>query len=428
MAIQSFCKTHCPGVGSVIMLAIVFSLTAVAGQGQTFAVLHNFTGGQDGANPLAGVSMDRVGNLYGTASLGALGYGTVYKLALHGTGWVLTPLYQFRGGSDGFYPEARVIVGPDGRLYGTTFYGGNSQPACLQGDVQTCGTVFQLRPQPTACTTALCPWTEAQIYLGNTFPNFFFFGLGDLVFDPAGNLYGTALQGGNAGGAGGVFELTPSGGGWTETNILDLGNQGTGGAEPFAGVIRDSAGNLYGTTGGTVGVGNYPYGSVYELSPSGSGWTTSVLHQFQDGSDGSFPKADLILDAVGNLYGTTPDGGSGNSGTVFELAHSEGGWVFSVLYSFTGPISRGPWGPVLMDAGGNLYGTTLAGGAFQQGSVFKLTHSNGSWTYTSLHDFTGDSDGRSPYGHLIFDANGNLYGTAGWGGANGDGVVWEVTP
>ncbi len=407
---------------------VVIGLTLVSAQAQTFTVLHSFSGGEDGANPLAGVNIDRAGNLYGTASLGGLGYGTVYKLAPHGSAWVLNPLYQFTGGSDGFYPEARVTIASDGTLFGATFYGGINQIACQQGDVQTCGTVFQLRPPASVCKTALCLWTETQIFLGNTFPSFFFPTLGDLVFDHAGNLYGTALQGGNRGGSGGVFELTPSDGSWTESSILELGLAGTGGSDPFAGVILDSAGNLYGTTAGTFGVSNYPYGTVYELSPSGSGWAVSLLYQFQNGSDGSFPKADLTMDAAGSLYGTTSNGGSGNGGTVFELTPTQGGWTFNLLYSLNGPPGRGPISPVLLDSAGNLYGTTIAGGAYQQGSVFKLTQSNGSWTYSTVYDFTNGSDGRSPYGHLIFDANGNLYGTAGWGGSSGNGVVWEITP
>ena len=134
-----------------------------------------------------------------------------------------------------------------------------------------------------------------------------------------------------------------------------------------------------------------------------------------------------LLPAEGNLYGIRSSGGAGNGGTVFELSPSQNGWIFNILYSFNGPVGRGPFSPLLLDGAGNLYGTTLAGGAFQQGAVFKLTNSNGLWTYTSLHDFSGGSDGRSPYGHLLLDADGNLYGTAGWGGGNGDGVVWELT-
>jgi uncharacterized repeat protein (TIGR03803 family) len=409
-------------------LAILTMALSVMAQPQTFTVLHSFTGGQDGANPLAGLNMDHAGNLYGTASLGGRGFGTVYKLARHGSSWILGPLYQFRGGTDGFYPEARVTVASDGTLYGTTFYGGNSNIACLQGATQTCGTVFHLTPPPNACSTTVCSWRETQIFLGNTFPNFFFFGPGDLIFDQMGNLYGTAFQGSGEGGQGGVFELMPSGEGWSESEIVGFGNPATGGAEPFGGVIMDSAGNLYGTTNGTFGVPHFPYGTVFEASPSGSGWTATALHTFQNGNDGAFPKADLVMDATGNLYGTTSSGGSGNGGTVFELSPSGSGWTFNVLYSFAGPPGRGPFGPVLLDSAGNLYGTTLAGGAYQQGAVFKLTHSNGIWTYSSLHDFTNGSDGRSPNGHLLFDANGNLYGTAGWGGATGNGVVWEITP
>jgi uncharacterized repeat protein (TIGR03803 family) len=329
---------------------------------------------------------------------------------------------------DGFFPEARVTIAADGTLYGTTFYGGIAGYGCNQGGPVQCGTVFQLRPPATACTTALCPWTETQVYKFNQYPSLFWPNFGDLIFDHAGNLYGVAAQGGTGGEDGGVFELTPSNGGWTEADIYVFQGPRSDGGVPLGGVILDSAGNLYGTTNGDLGSGNDPYGSVYELTSSGSGWTERTLYLFQNESNGAFPKSDLVMDAAGNLYGTTSSGGSGGGGTVFELSPSQGGWVFNVLYSFTGPIGRGPFSPVLMDGAGNLYGTTMSGGAYQQGAVFKLTYSNGSWTYTSLHDFTAGSDGRAPYGHLIFDADGNLYGTAGWGGSSNNGVVWEITP
>jgi len=171
-------------------LIIVLGPTVVA-QAQTFTVLHTFTGGQDGSNPLAGVSMDQAGYLYGTASVGGLGYGTVFQLAHRGSNWLLNPLYQFQGGSDGYYPEAGITIAPDGTLYGTTFYGGINTPACLQGAVQTCGTVFHLRPPANACKTALCPWTENLVYeFTGTFPSLFFPDFGNLVFDRAGNMYG----------------------------------------------------------------------------------------------------------------------------------------------------------------------------------------------------------------------------------------------
>jgi uncharacterized repeat protein (TIGR03803 family) len=420
-------------LSATISLFAVFAATAIAAQAQTFTVLHQFTGGRDGANPLAGLSMDPAGRLYGTASLGGIGYGTVFELAHQGSGWILKPLYAFQGIPDGFFPEARVTLAADGTLYGTTFYGGVRGTGCNQGGPLTlqCGTFFHLTPPATACTTVVCPWTETQLYEFNSYPSLFWPNFGDLVFDPAGNLDGVAFQGGNI--AGGVFQLTPSHGGWTETAIYDFKDNGDG-DQPVGGVIVDTAGNLYGTTLGAPAnpQGRNPYGTVYELTPSGSGWTEHTLHVFQDGSDGALPRCDLIEDASGNLYGTTSVGGSGGGGTafggtVFELTPSQGDWVFTVLYSFPGP-GKGPFSPLLMDATGNLYGTTLGGGAHQQGSVFKLTHSNGNWTYTSLHDFTGGSDGRALYGHLLLDANGNLYGTAGWGGTTGNGVVWEITP
>lgn len=401
---------------------MILGLSIMVAQAQTFTVLHNFSGGGDGANPLAGVSMDQAGNLYGTASMGGLGYGTVYKLSARGSSWTLNPLYEFQGLPDGYFPSARVTIAADGTLYGTTFYGGIAGSGCLQGGPVQCGTVFHLRPAATACTTALCRWTETQLHEFNTYPSLFWPNFGDLIFDHAGNLFGVTFSGGHE--AGGVYQLTPSNGGWTESDIYDFPNRG-GGAQPVGGVIEDSAGNLYGTTYGEPPIENW--GSVYELSPSGSGWTVSTLYTFQNGSDGAAPRADLIMDSAGNLYGTTSVGGPGVGGTVWETSPSGSGWNFSVIYSFPGS-TFGPFSPVLMDAAGNLYGTTLAGGASQQGSVFKLTHTDGGWTYTSLHDFTGGSDGRSPYGHLVFDASGNLYGTAGWGGSTGNGLVWEITP
>jgi len=402
-------------------LIVLLGLTLAAVQAQTFTVLHTFSGGADGANPLAGLTLDQAGNLYGTASQGGVGYGNVFKLAHQVSGWVLNPLYQFHGLPDGFFPEARVVFGPDGTLYGTTFYGGIAGGGCAQGGPLQCGTVFQLKPPPSACKTALCPWTETQLYEFNSQPNLFWPNFGDLIFDHAGNLYGVAFEGGQYNG--GVFQLTPSNGGWTETNIYTFPYNGNG--EPIGGVTSDTAGNLYGTTYGTPPASRY--GTVYELTPSGSGWTESTLYTFQNGSDGASPRGDLIMDAAGNLYGTTSVGGPGVGGTVWELSPSNGSWIYGVIYSFPGS-NFGPFGPVLMDAAGNLYGTTLAGGAYQEGSVFKLTNTDGAWTYTTLHDFSNGSDGRSPYGHLILDSNGNLYGTAGWGGSTNNGVIWEITP
>jgi uncharacterized repeat protein (TIGR03803 family) len=421
----------------VLLLFLIFvflflTLIAQPAQAQTYRVIYNFTGGQDGADPRAGLTIDRAGNLYGTAYgtayLGA-GAGTVYQLKRNGSSWTFNSLYSFTGGSDGGNPLARVILGPYGALYGTTPFGGN--PSCH--DPLGCGTVFKLRPSPTACKTLPCPWTETVLhtFLGSddgSTPGF-----GDLLFDQTGNIYGTT-SGGGAYGGGTVYELTPSGGGWTESVLYSFGG-GSDGNTPWGGVILDNAGNLYGTTG-AGGLSNA--GTVFQLVHS-MRWTENILRSFAYGSDGGdHPFAGLIIDQSGNLYGATQEGGSGSGGTVFELSPSGGGWTFSLLYSIRGGgINCGPSGSLVMDGAGNLYGTTVCDGRYGYGSVFKLTPSRPYWTYTSLHDFCAGgppcSDGTGPISNVVFDANGNLYGTAEAGGSGtacqgGCGIVWEITP
>ena len=204
---------------------------------------------------------------------------------------------------------------------------------------------------------------------------------------------------------------------------------------PFSGVIFDGAGNLDGATAlGGNGGGILPPGTVYQLVPSGGGWTENILHNFpDDGSQGADPVGGLIFDSSGNLYGTT-------LGSVFKMTKSGGN--FTLLYSFTSDNMVGPYGSLIMDGAGNLYGTTLSDGAYGYGNVFKLSPSGGGWTYTSLHDFCPDapvcSDGANPYVTVALDANGNLYGTASLGGNTGPqcdptetnqcGVIWEITP
>jgi uncharacterized repeat protein (TIGR03803 family) len=176
-------------------------------------------------------------------------------------------------------------------------------------------------------------------------------------------------------------------------------------------------------------------GTVFQLTLSMSGWTENVLYSFQGGSDGSLPDGGLLFDQSGNLYGTTSDYGSGGGGTAFELTPSNGSWTLNAVYGFSGTSGNGcgPKGALLMDGAGSLYGTTYCDGANNAGSVFKLTYSGGSWTYTSLYDFIGGSDGGYPISNVVSDANGNLYGTTSAGGtgsacSGGCGVVWEITP
>jgi uncharacterized repeat protein (TIGR03803 family) len=288
--------------------------------------------------------------------------------------------------------------------------------------------VFKLRPSPTACKTALCPWSENVLYA--------FKGDGDgdddgsnpigLLFDQAGNIYGTT-SGGGAYGGGTAYELSSSGGGWTET-VLQVFGGASNGSIPYRSVmVFDNAGNLYGTT--YLG-GSNNYGTVFQLTPSGAGWIENVIYSFTGGNDGRYPYAGLIFDQSGNLYGATSDGGTGGGGTVFELSPSGDDWTYSVLYGITGPLGGqcGPAWALAMDAGGNLYDTTQCDGASNLGSVFELTNTGGSWTYTSLHDFTGGGDGGYPASSVMFDKSGNLYGTTSQYGTNGQGVVWEITP
>ncbi len=407
---------------SALLLASTLLFVPAASSAQTLTVLHNFTGGGDGGSPYAGLSIDRAGNLYGTAAYGGRGFGTVFELAPKNSAWLFHLLYSFAGGNDGEGPTARVIMGPNDTLYGTTYAGGN--PSCSGG--YGCGTIYNLRPPATFCHAVLCSWSKTVLYRfngGNDGANPL---LGDLLFDRAGNIYGTTENGGGTGcggaGCGTVFELSPVSGGWTEGLLYGFSGHGGDGANPYAGVIQDSAGNLYGTTklGGSAGDG-----TVFRLARSGSGWTETVLHSFQGQSDGYWPLAGLVFDSAGNLYGATTSGGANSGGILFSLTTSGNE---TVVYSLTGVENGGPYGSLTMDGAGNFYGVAYDDGAYGNGSIFKLSPTTGGWTYTDLYDFTGGNDGRCPYGGVVIDAAGNLYGTAEAGGVYDYGVVWELTP
>jgi uncharacterized repeat protein (TIGR03803 family) len=263
---------------------------------------------------------------------------------------------------------------------------------------------------------------------------------GNLVLDAAGNLYATTERGGTYGGlcgnlgCGAILKLAPGSAGWT-TSMIHRFTGGQDGADPVAGLIADSEGNLYGTA--SAG-GTYGHGTVFKLSPLSQGWKITVLHAFRSGNDGAQPTAPLVLDAAGNLYGTTVNGGSTKGGgTVFKVSPtSNGGWRESVLYGFTGSDGVYPEGGVTLDSSGNVYGTTL-GGTFGHGNVFKLSPNlTGRWTETVLYNFTGTSDGDYPFGgSLVFDSAGNLYGTTAFGGSGTGcqswltcGTVFKVSP
>ena len=453
-------------LAAAIILVFVAPINAHA---QTYSVLHTFTGGADGATPYGGLTWDGGSNFYGTAGQGgytgtrcyglpgfsyATGCGTVFRLHRTGANWTFSTLYEFRGGTvDGNFPTASVTIARDGSLYGTTVLGAynQQQQLCSGGgnDDYGCGIVFNLRPPASACKTALCSWTETVTYAfpgtdqtGGAGP-----GLGQLVFDQAGNLYGTDWNA--AANIGEVFQLVPSGGSWMlgETYATNTGPNHVPNVI-YSGVTFDSAGNLYGTS--VLGPDDGPYchhnrynngcGTVYQLIQTSSGLDANILYSFTDGDDGKWPMAGLVADEAGNLYGATSDDGAGGAGVVFQLSPSDGGWTYNPIYALSNgrPDSicligtqrgcSGPWGNLVIDSAGNLYGATYAAGTYQYGNVFKLTRSDGSWTYTDLYDFTGGSDGANPIGPLILDGNGNLYGTTSTGGADGYGVVFEIAP
>ena len=306
-------------------------------QAQSFTVIHNF-GGSEGAFPFAGLTMSRAGNLYGTAFQGgAGGFGGVLQLAHSPAGWVATTIYSFNGGNngdnDGGYPSARLVFGPDGNLYGTTAGGGNS--SC-----NYCGTVFELRHPSHTCKPASCPWTETVLYRFSGAPDGAL-PYSPLLFDQAFNLYGTTESGGSSCtyGCGTVYRLTHAKSGWTESILYNFTGNADGGY-PTAGLIFDRAGNLY----GTAPVSSSGGGTVFQLVPSADAWTENVLYTFQNGSDGGQPYAGLIFDGTGNLYGTTAAGGAGNGGTAFELSSSHGVWTYELLSSFSGSGFLGPYG------------------------------------------------------------------------------------
>ena len=410
-----------------VPLLLMISASSLA---QTFTVLHAFTG-DDGASPFSGVTVDRAGNLYGTTKYGGiancdLGCGVLFKLAPQGAGWNFIPLYKFTGPSDGKAPIARIVFGPDGRLYGTTSVGGNTT---VNG-----GTVFTLTPPPIVCR-ASCSWIKTTLWsFGQNDGDALRPGYGDLVFDAAGNIYGTTEEGGVTQpacgpGCGTVYMLSRSQRSWSETLLYQFGDGP--GYHPYAGVAFDGNGHLYGTTpfGGSA-----DSGVAYELTSSSGSWSPTILYNFSLQNDGGVPAAGLVPDNAGNLYGATETGGPDGGGTVFELSPMGLDRNFTLLHNFDSPAK--PFANLTMDAAGNLYGTTISGGIFRHGNVFKLTRAGDSWTYSSLYDFTGGSDGAEPYGNVALDAAGNLYGTAAGSGSdagqciitNGCGVVWQIKP
>jgi uncharacterized repeat protein (TIGR03803 family) len=346
--------------------------------------IYRFQTNDNGGDSLSSLTFDAAGNLYGTTIFGGeLDCGVVFQLWRGSNGlWREKILHSFAGGTDGNYPVGKLSIDAAGNVYGTTAFGGGPNRGCERG----CGTVFKLTPGTNG------EWTETIVHRfqytreDGGYPN------GGVVIDAAGNLYGTTELGGSHSG-GTAFEMSFVDGAWTENIVYNFCSSANcrDGNLPSAGLIFDAAGNLYGTTesgGASAGCGGEPCGTVFELSPSaGNSWTHSVLYSFcPDGNcaNGALPgQYQLAFDTLGNLYGTTSAGGFlgancsvDGCGTVFELTPSASGiWSESVLYKFPPNGLHGLEGlsGVALDSNGNLYGTTDGGGENSVGTVFEVT-------------------------------------------------------
>ncbi len=386
--------------------------------------------------------MDSPGNLYGITDNGGGeggtncspndGCGTVFKLTLNSSGhWIETVLHRFSG-INGMSPNF-LIVGPDRNLYGTTTVGGGlGGSSCLRST--GCGVVFHLTP------TSSGPWTETVLYRFNgpdgSIPN-------SLAFDPSGNLYGTTSAGGGGSakcasveytGCGILFELTPNPSApWTLTTMHVFLDNLTDATGPL-GIIFGPGGVIYGTS---FSGGSSACGTVFQFVAGSGGWTLSLLHSFTNGpGDGIFPNDGLIVDSMGNLYGTTTEGGTHGGGIVFEISPGSGGvWTENILYNFLiGTDGYQPESGLTFDTAGNLYGTTFYGGGsasacdYGCGTVFELTPAgSGTWTESTAMRFF-NTNGARPQGALVPDTAGNLYGTAVQGGSADMGLVYKLAP
>ncbi len=438
--------TRLPAIAALVATLIALTGFAFA-TNETVVLAFDQT---NGMTPLSGFVVDSKDNLYGVTSIGGTGNcsdfgggagcGTVYELSppsKTGEAWTETVLYNFQGGADGDEVVGSLVFDKNGNLYGTTALGGGG--ACTYG----CGTVFELSPPAVKGD----PWTKTTLYTFQGGTSDGSYPESTLVFDSLGNLYGTTQYGGGpncAGyGCGTVFELSPpakTGKPWTESVLHKFVGPTNGDAyAPAAGLVFDTAGNLYGTApfGGT-----YNNGAIFALNPpakTGGTWTESVIYSFIGAPDGAGPEAALTPGTDGVFYGTASGAGPAGFGSVFKItppAQKGAAWTLSVLYSFDLSTPGGnPFGPVLLAKNGDLYGTTLVGGDYSCnegyndgcGVVYQIAPtSKGTWKQAVLHSFMGGTDGMEPASSLVIGKYGYLYGTTESGGASGAGTVFSV--
>jgi uncharacterized repeat protein (TIGR03803 family) len=373
-----------------VLLAAALMLPALGAQAAwVFTNLHSFQVFSNGANPYAGLVEGNDGSFYGTTYYGGTngGHGAVFKLGTNGT---LTSLYSFTGGNDGSNPQAGLVLGSNGNFYGTTSLGGTNSS----------GTVFQIGAN--GAFTSLCSLSG---YYGGANP------YAGLVQGKDGNFYGTTSSGGTNS-YGTVFQLSAQG---LLTSLYSF-TGGSDGANPEAGLVLASDGNLYGTTydGGTSNAG-----TVFQFSTNGA---LTSLYSFTGGNDGGYPLAGLVLGSDGNFYGTTAGGGTNDYGTVFQFSTKSG---LTSLYSFTnGNDGVEPEAGLVQGGDGNFYGTTYVGGTNGYGTVFQISTSG---ALASLYSFTGGDDGAYPQAGLVLGSDGNFRGTTYEDGTNGAGTVFKIS-
>lgn len=398
------------------ILGVVVILAAAAWAADTTQI-YSFAGGIDGAYTDTELAIDGAGNLYGSSVQGGtFGSGTVFELSPSGSGWTHTVLYNFTGGADGGEPYKGVTFGPDGDLYGTAVTGGGG--SCEGG----CGVVYKL-------THSGDGWTQSVIHTftgGND-------GSGPgspVAFDAHGSLYGTTPTGG-VHDCGVVYEMKPGTGGTWNLGVI---HAFTGGLDGLGGgasrLLIDGGGNLYGvnTVGGANGFGN-----VFEMVLVAGKWQLRTLYSFRDQPDGASPYGGVIFGPDGNLYGTTYYAGANDVGTVYKLTRNkDDSWSESVLYSFKGGSDGdSPISTLVIDARGNLYGTTSDGGAANCGcgTIFRVSRQQGGgWTETPVYRFPGDPYPGFAYNGMISDGHGNFYGTTVHGGSANDGAIYKFVP
>jgi uncharacterized repeat protein (TIGR03803 family) len=383
----------CRSLYLTIFTLLALMLCASSALAQTESVVYSFSLDNGLLTyPYAGVIEDGKGNLYGTTyDGGSTGNGSIYKVAPNGTE---TILYSFSGSPDGANPEGRLLRDSKGNFYGTTYAGG----------ANGYGAVFKLAKDGTETVLHSFSYPTADGWGPKGAP----------ILDKSGNLYGTTTYGGTYGG-GTIFELAPSG---EETILYNFGAPGTNAEFPSADLVRDSKGTFYGTTSTTSSCG-----TVFSVTAAG---VFTLLHTFlNNGTDGCQPADGVVRDPQGNLYGATHAGGIYNFGSVFKVTRKG---TETVLLSLSGGDGGNPFAGVTRDSKGNIYGTAAGGGIGGDegyGTVFEIQADG---IEKLLHVFTGQADGGYPESGLLLDHAGNLYGTTVYGGANLAGTVYKVVP